>query len=106
LLAAAESQAIGRGGIVLGLAGDGNLAAGHPARNCGTKDPTLLVTGRVRRQGGRRKKAVEKDAAIRSGTELRRKGDPERLQVHDLVDPDPGRATPYGSMMWVEITVG
>ena len=31
-----------------------------------------------------------------NGQELRRKGDPERVKVHDFVDPDLGRATPYG----------
>ena len=204
LLAAAESQAIGRGGISSVARATG---ISRPVIRQGIaelKDPTLLVAGRVRRQGGGRKKAVEKDAAIRSdleallesttrgdpeaplrwtcksvrqltaelkrlkhqvshqvvadllhelgyslqanrktkegtnhpdrnaqfehlngkvkwslgrnqpvisvdtkkkelvgdfknnGQELRRKGDPERVKVHDFVDPDLGRATPYG----------
>jgi len=204
LLAAAESQAIGRGGISSVARATG---ISRPVIRQGIaelKDPTLLVAGRVRRQGGGRKKAVEKDAAIRSdleallesttrgdpeaplrwtcksvrqltaelkrlkhqvshqvvadllhelgyslqanrktkegtdhpdrnaqfehlngkvkwslgrnqpvisvdtkkkeligdfknnGKELRRKGDPERVKVHDFVDPDLGRATPYG----------
>ncbi len=204
LLAAAESQAIGRGGISSVARATG---ISRPVIRQGIaelKDPTLLVSGRVRRQGGGRKKAVEKDAAIRSdleallesttrgdpeaplrwtcksvrqltaelkrlkhevshqvvadllhelgyslqanrktkegtdhpdrnaqfehlngkvkwslgrnqpvisvdtkkkelvgdyknnGKELRRKGDPELVKVHDFVDPDLGRATPYG----------
>jgi len=31
-----------------------------------------------------------------NGRELRPKGDPELVKVHDFVDPDLGRATPYG----------
>ena len=31
-----------------------------------------------------------------SGRELRPKGDPETVNVHDFVDPKLGRATPYG----------
>ncbi len=31
-----------------------------------------------------------------SGSELRAKGDPEEVTVHDFVDPDKGRAAPYG----------
>ncbi len=204
LLAAAESQAVGRGGISSVSRATG---ISRPVIRQGIaelKDPTLLVTGRVRRKGGGRKKAVEKDAAIRSdleallesttrgdpeaplrwtcksvrqltaelkrlkhevshqvvadllhelgyslqanrktkegtdhpdrnaqfehlngkvkwslgrnqpvisvdtkkkelvgdyknnGKELRRKGDPELVKVHDFVDPDLGRATPYG----------
>ena len=31
-----------------------------------------------------------------AGSELRAKGDPEDVTVHDFVDPDKGRAAPYG----------
>ncbi len=31
-----------------------------------------------------------------NGKELRPKGDPEKVRVHDFVDPELGRATPYG----------
>ena len=31
-----------------------------------------------------------------AGTELRAKGDPEEVTVHDFVDPEKGRAAPYG----------
>jgi hypothetical protein len=30
------------------------------------------------------------------GRELRPKGDPEKVRVHDFLDKQPGRATPYG----------
>jgi len=204
LLAAAESQAVGRGGISLVARATG---LSRPVIRQGIaelKDPSLLAPGRVRRQGGGRKRATEKDAAIRSdlerllesttrgdpeaplrwtcksvrqltaelkrlkhqvshqvvadllhelgyslqanrktkegsghpdrnaqfkhlngkvkwslgrhqpvisvdtkkkelvgdfknnGRELRPKGDPERVRVHDFIDPEPGRATPYG----------
>ena len=81
LLAAAESQAIGRGGISSVARATG---ISRPVIRQGIaelKDPTLLVAGRVRRQGGGRKKAVEKDAAIRSDLEAllesTTRGDPE-----------------------------
>ena len=81
LLAAAESQAIGWGGISSVSRATG---ISRPVIRQGIaelKDPTLLVAGRVRRQGGGRKKAVEKDAAIRSDLEAllesTTRGDPE-----------------------------
>lgn len=81
LLAAAESQAIGRGGISTVAKAVG---ISRPVIRQGLaelKDPSLLASGRVRRAGGGRKKAVEKDAAIKSDLEglleSTTRGDPE-----------------------------
>jgi transposase len=81
LLAAAESQAIGRGGISSVSRATG---ISRPVIRQGIaelKDPAKLAAGRVRRHGGGRKKAVEKDTAIRSDLEALLKsttrGDPE-----------------------------
>jgi len=81
LLAAAESQAVGRGGIsavsrVTGIS--------RPVIRQGMAELTnseLLVADRVRRQGGGRKKAVDKDASLKSDLEelleSTTRGDPE-----------------------------
>jgi len=81
LLAAAESQAIGRGGIsavskVTGIS--------RPVIRQGIaelKDPGRLAAGRIRRQGGGRKKAVDKDTTLQSDLEglleSTTRGDPE-----------------------------
>ncbi len=69
LVAAAESQAIGRGGIsavskVTGMA--------RPVIRQGIaelKDPGALPAGRIRRPGGGRKKAVDKDVSLQSDLE-------------------------------------
>ena len=81
LLAAAESQAIGKGGLsavsrVTGIS--------RPVIRQGMaelKDPASLAPGRIRRQGGGRRKAVDKDTSLKS--DLRSllasttRGDPE-----------------------------
>ena len=81
LLAAAESQAMGRGGIstvsrVTGIS--------RPVIRQGIaelKNPEILVADRVRRPGGGRKKAVDKDASLKSDLEelleSTTRGDPE-----------------------------
>src|SRR5581483_2281626 len=81
LVAAAESQAIGRGGIsavsrVTGLS--------LPVIRQGLaelKKPSALTPGRIRRQGGGRKKAAVKDASLKldleSLLESTTRGDPE-----------------------------
>jgi transposase len=81
LLGAAESKAIGRGGISVVSRATG---LSRPVIRQGIaelKDPSLLTLGRVRRQGGGRKKAVEKDASIKSDLEnlleSTTRGDPE-----------------------------
>ena len=67
LLAAAESQAIGKGGISSVCKATG---ISRPVIRQGIaelKDPASLAPGRIRRKGGGRKKVVDKDA-IRSVT--------------------------------------
>jgi hypothetical protein len=81
LVAAAESQAIGRGGISSVAKATG---ISRPVIRQGIaelRDPTALPPGRVRRQGGGRKKAVDKDASLKSDLqgllESTTRGDPE-----------------------------
>jgi transposase len=81
LLAAAESQAIGKGGISSVSRATG---ISRPVIRQGIaelKDPDSLAPGRVRREGGGRKKAVDKDASLRSDLETllesTTRGDPE-----------------------------
>jgi transposase len=81
LLAAAESEAIGRGGISSVWRATG---VSRPVIRQGIaelKDPALLSAGRVRRHGGGRKKATEKDLSIKSDLvkllESTTRGDPE-----------------------------
>jgi transposase len=81
LLAAAESQAIGKGGISSVSRATG---ISRPVIRQGIaelKDPDSLAHGRVRRQGGGRKKAVDKDASLQSDLETllesTTRGDPE-----------------------------
>jgi transposase len=81
LLAAAESEAIGRGGISSVSRATG---LSRPVIRQGIaelKDPTLLSSGRVRRQGGGRRKATQKDISLKSDLESllesTTRGDPE-----------------------------
>jgi transposase len=69
LVAAAESQAIGKGGIssVSKATGISRLVIRQGIAEL--KDPTLLAPGRIRREGGGRKKAVVKDLSLRSDLE-------------------------------------
>jgi transposase len=66
LLAAAESQAIGKGGISIVSKATG---ISRPVIRQGItdlKEPTALTPGRVRKQGGGRKKATDKDASLKT----------------------------------------
>jgi transposase len=81
LVAAAESQAIGKGGISSVAKATG---ISRPVIRQGIaelKDPASLPPGRVRRQGGGRKKAADKDASLKSDLqallESTTRGDPE-----------------------------
>jgi transposase len=81
LVAAAESQAIGKGGISSVSKATG---ISRPVIRQGIaelKDPASLAPGRVRRQGGGRKKAVDKDVSLKSDLqrllESTTRGDPE-----------------------------
>lgn len=87
----------------------------HPDRNAqfehiyeaiqeqfGADDPVISVDTKKKELVGGFKNA---------GRELRPKGEPEKVRVHDFVDPDLGRATPYGvydvahNMGWVSVGV-
>lgn len=81
LVAAAESQAIGRGGISSVSRATG---ISRPVIRQGIaelKDPASLAPGRIRRQGGGRKKAIDKDTSLKSDLqdllESTTRGDPE-----------------------------
>ncbi|MCL4796835.1 MAG: ISAzo13 family transposase [Bryobacteraceae bacterium] len=81
LLAAAESQAIGKGGISAVARATG---ISRPVIRQGIaelKDPSRLQPGRIRLPGGGRKKAVDKDATLKRDLETllesTTRGDPE-----------------------------
>jgi len=81
LLAAAESQAIGKGGISLVARATGISRPVIRQGIADLKDPVALAPGRVRREGGGRKRAVVKDASLRTDLEglleSTTRGDPE-----------------------------
>jgi transposase len=81
LIAAAESQTVGRGGISLVAKATG---ISRPVIRQGVaelKDPGSLLAGRIRRQGGGRKRAVDKDSSLQSDLEAvlesTTRGDPQ-----------------------------
>jgi len=81
LVVAAESRAIGKGGISSVSKATG---ISRPVIRQGIaelKDPASLAPGRIRREGGGRKKAVDKDASLKSDLERllesTTRGDPE-----------------------------
>ena len=81
LLAAAESQAAGKGGISIVAKATG---ISRPVIRQGIaelKDPTTLAPGRVRKEGGGRKRASDKDASLKADLEAllesTTRGDPE-----------------------------
>jgi transposase len=81
LLAAAESQVVGKGGISAVAQATG---ISRPVIRQGIaelKNPDTLPSGRIRRKGGGRKKAVEKDESLTSDLqnllESTTRGDPE-----------------------------
>lgn len=81
LVAAAESQVIGRGGISAVSKATG---VSRPVIRQGVaelKDPSGLVPGRVRRAGGGRKRAVDRDSSLKTDLEglleSTTRGDPE-----------------------------
>ena len=65
LLAAAESQAVGKGGISVVAKATG---ISRPVIRLGIadlKDPTALASGRVRKEGGGRKRVIDEDASLK-----------------------------------------
>jgi len=81
LLAAAESQTAGRGGISIVAKA---IGISRPVIRQGIaelKDPTALAPGRVRKEGGGRKRASDKDSSLKTDLESllesTTRGDPE-----------------------------
>jgi transposase len=74
--------------------------AQHPDRNAQFEH----INEMIRRQHEADEPAISVDTKKRelvgayknSGRELRANGDPEDVTVHDFIDPEQGRATPYG----------
>jgi hypothetical protein len=81
LIAAAESQAIGRGGISAVSKATGIMRPVIRQGIAELKEPVSTASGRIRREGGGRKKAVDKDASLKSDLldllESTTRGDPE-----------------------------
>ena len=74
--------------------------ASHPDRNAQFEH----LNGKVKWSLGRHQPVISVDTKKKelvgdfknSGRELRPKGQPEPVRVHDFIDPELGRATPYG----------
>jgi len=81
LMAAAESQAIGRGGISAVSKATGIMRPVIRQGIAELKEPGSSASGRIRREGGGRKKAVDKDGSLQSDLqsllESTTRGDPE-----------------------------
>ena len=81
LVAAAESQAVGKGGISAVAKATGISRPVIRQGIADLKDPGSLAPGRVRRQGGGRKRAIAKDASLKPDLaellESTTRGDPE-----------------------------
>jgi transposase len=81
LMAAAESQVLGRGGISAVSKATGISRIVIQQGIAELASPSSLPSGRVRREGGGRKKAVDKDASLRTDLESllesSTRGDPE-----------------------------
>ena len=80
-MAAAESQAIGRGGISAVSKATGIMRPVIRQGIAELKEPGFTAEGRIRREGGGRKKAVDKDGSLKSGLqkllESTTRGDPD-----------------------------
>ena len=66
LLAAAESQAVGKGGIPVVAKATGISRPVIRQGIADLKDPTALASGRVRKEGGGRKRVIDKDASLKT----------------------------------------
>jgi len=81
LLAAAESQAVGQGGISVVAKATGISRTVIRQGIAQLKDPTALTAGRVRKEGGGRKRAIDKDASLKTDLqsllESTTRGDPQ-----------------------------
>ena len=81
LLAAAESQAVGKGGISVVAKATGISRPVIRQGIADLKDPPALAAGRVRKEGGGRKRAIDKDASLQADLqsllESTTRGDPQ-----------------------------
>jgi len=81
LLAAAESQAVGKGGISVVAKATGISRPVIRQGIADLKDPTALAAGRVRKEGGGRKRVIDKDASLKTDLqsllESTTRGDPQ-----------------------------
>ena len=81
LLAAAESQAVGKGGISVVAKATGISRPVIRQGIADLKDPAALASGRVRKQGGGRKRVIDKDASLKTDLqsllESTTRGDPQ-----------------------------
>ena len=81
LLAAAESQAVGKGGISVVAKATGISRSVIRQGVADLKDPNTLATGRVRKEGGGRKRAIDKDGFLKTDLqallESTTRGDPQ-----------------------------
>lgn len=81
LLAAAESQAVGKGGISVVAKATGISRPVIRQGIADLKDPTALASGRVRKEGGGRKRVIDKDASLKTDLqsllESTTRGDPQ-----------------------------
>ena len=81
LLAAAESQAVGKGGISIVAKATGISRPVIRQGIADLTDPTALAAGRVRKEGGGRKRVIDKDASLKTDLqsllESTTRGDPQ-----------------------------
>src|SRR6266852_1446819 len=81
LLAAAESQAVGKGGISVVAKATGISRPVIRQGIADLKNPPALAAGRVRKEGGGRKRAIDKDASLKTDLqsllESTTRGDPQ-----------------------------
>jgi hypothetical protein len=82
LFAASEAQAAGRGGVAAVAAATGVARSTIGRGLAELRGEQHASSGRIRRPGG--------------GRELRPKGDPEPVRVHDFKLPELGKVAPYG----------
>src|SRR5436853_434 len=112
LMAGAEARALGHGGIRV-VARAAGMREGTVSRGVAELEAGQEPLGRARLPGGGRKRLAEGQAGDpvvsvdtkkkelvgaykNGGREWRPKGDPAQVSTHDYVDPELGKAIPYG----------
>ena len=89
--------------------------ASHPDRNAQFEHINMKVTGQLKHGQPAISVDTKKKELVgpfkNRGREWRPKGDPERVRVHDFLDPDKGKVIPYGvydlarNVGWVSVGV-